>query len=78
MASLTINLPDDKHSRLKELAKIRGISIDQLMEEFFITAISQFDTYDQFQARSKAGNTEQGLKILDKLDHILGSDEKFN
>ncbi|MDJ1170559.1 hypothetical protein PMG71_14090 [Roseofilum sp. BLCC_M154] len=32
MATLTIRLPDDKHSRLKALTQSRGISVNKLME----------------------------------------------
>ena len=32
MATLTIRLPDDKHSRLKQLASYRQISMNKLIE----------------------------------------------
>ena len=31
MATLTIRMPDDKHSRLKQLAESRGISVNKLI-----------------------------------------------
>jgi predicted HicB family RNase H-like nuclease len=45
MATLTIRLPDDKHTRLKELAQSRGISINKLMEELSTIVLTEFDTY---------------------------------
>lgn len=33
MSTLTIRLPDDKHARLRQLAKDRSISVNKLMEE---------------------------------------------
>jgi len=33
MATLTIRLPDDKHERLKELARRRNLSVNKLIEE---------------------------------------------
>ena len=33
MSTLTIRLPDDKHSRLKALASHKKISINKLIEE---------------------------------------------
>lgn len=33
MATLTIRILDNKHERLKPLAKSRGISVNKLMEE---------------------------------------------
>jgi predicted HicB family RNase H-like nuclease len=39
MATLTIRLPDDKHARLKEIARSRGISINKLIEELSMIAL---------------------------------------
>ena len=68
MATMTIRLPDDKHERLKQLAATRGISLNKLFEEFSTQAIAESDTYTRFKIRASRGNTERGLKILDKLD----------
>ncbi|MBF2056022.1 MAG: toxin-antitoxin system HicB family antitoxin [Cyanobacterium sp. T60_A2020_053] len=70
MATLTIRLPDDKHDRLKQLAETRGISLNKLMDEFCTKAISEFDTYNRFQAMALRGNAETGLKLLAKLDQL--------
>lgn len=75
MATLTIRLPDDKHSRLKELAKARGISINKLMEELSTIALVEFDAQTRFKALAARGNPEEGLKILDKLDFLAQSGE---
>jgi len=45
MATLTIRLPDDKHTRLKELAQSRGISVNKLMEELS-TGLQVLDRLD--------------------------------
>ena len=68
MATLTIRLPDDKHTRLKELAQSRGISINKLMEELSTIVLTEFDTYTRFKVMAARGNVEKGLRILDKLD----------
>ena len=68
MATLTIRLPDDKHTRLKELAQSRGISINKLMEELSTIVFTEFDTYTRFKVMAARGNVEEGLRILDKLD----------
>jgi hypothetical protein len=68
MATLTIRLPDDKHTRLKELAQSRGISINKLMEELSTIVLTEFDTYTRFKVMAARGNVEEGLRILDKLD----------
>jgi predicted transcriptional regulator len=68
MATLTIRLPDDKHTRLKELAQSRGISINKLMEELSTIVLTEFDAYTRFKAMAMRGNVEEGLRLLDKLD----------
>jgi predicted DNA-binding protein len=68
MATLTIRLPDDKHNRLKELARSRGISVNKLLEELSTIALTEFDAYTRFKAMAAMGDPEVGLKLLDKLD----------
>ena len=43
MATLTIRIPDDKHSRLKALAQYRHVSINKLMDELSTQALAEFD-----------------------------------
>ena len=68
MATLTIRIPDDKHARLKELAKRRKISINKLMEELSTIAIAEFDSEIRFRLLAAQGTRELGLALLDKLD----------
>jgi plasmid stability protein len=68
MATLTIRLPDDKHSRLKALARQRQISINKLMEELSTQALAEFDTEARFRALAARGDLDLGLRLLEKLD----------
>jgi predicted transcriptional regulator len=70
MGTLTIRLPDDKHERLKELAKRRKISVNKLIEELSSVALAEFDAETRFRAMATKGNVEAGLALLDKLDAI--------
>ena len=70
MATLTIRLPDDKHERLKYLAKSRGISVNKLIDELSTVALAEFDAATRFRAMAAVGNPERGLQILDKLDEL--------
>ncbi len=72
MATLTIRLPDDKHLRLKALAKRRKISVNKLMEELSTQAIAEFDAETRFRAMAARGSVQKGLRVLDKLDAELG------
>lgn len=71
MATLTIRLPDDKHTRLKELALARGISVNKLIEELSTIALAEFDAHTRFKAMAATGNSEEGLRILAKLDTLM-------
>jgi len=71
MATLTIRLPDDKHERLKELAKRRNISVNKLIEELSTIALAEFDAEIRFRAMATKGSQEAGLALLNKLDSHL-------
>jgi HicB family len=70
MGTLTVRLPDDKHSRLKQLAESRGISINKLIEELSTIALTEFDAYTRFKAMAVQGDPEIGLRLLDQLDTL--------
>lgn len=67
MSAITFRLPDNKHERLKELAKSQNISLNKLLDELSTIALANFDTQNRFKARAKKGNIEEGLDILNKL-----------
>jgi predicted DNA-binding ribbon-helix-helix protein len=73
MATLTIRLPDDKHNRLKALARHRKMSINKLIEEISTQTLAEFDSETRFRALAGSGDTIRGLEFLDKLD---GLDER--
>jgi len=73
MATLTIRLPDDKHERLKELAKRRNISVNKLIEELSTIALAEFDAETRFRAMAAKGSVENGLALLEQLDSDLSN-----
>ncbi|MBL3601841.1 MAG: toxin-antitoxin system HicB family antitoxin [gamma proteobacterium endosymbiont of Lamellibrachia anaximandri] len=68
MATLTIRIPDDKHGRLKALAKHRHVSVNKLMDELSTQALAEFDSEVRFRALSMRGDPARGLELLDKID----------
>jgi hypothetical protein len=69
MSTLTIRrLPDEKHARLRELAKHREISVNKLVEEWATISLAEFDAENRFRAQAARGSARQGLGVLDKLD----------
>ena len=76
MGTVTLRLPDDKHERLRLLAKQRHMSVNKLMDELATIAIVQFDSETHFKAQAAKGDITKGLAVLDKLDKIFGTEEK--
>lgn len=68
MSTLTIRLPDDKHERLKALARANSVSVNRLMDELATVALANYDARIRFQARATRGDRTRSLELLDKLD----------
>nr|VFK18694.1 MAG: hypothetical protein BECKLPF1236B_GA0070989_11486 [Candidatus Kentron sp. LPFa]VFK67973.1 MAG: hypothetical protein BECKUNK1418G_GA0071005_11822 [Candidatus Kentron sp. UNK]VFK73274.1 MAG: hypothetical protein BECKUNK1418H_GA0071006_11822 [Candidatus Kentron sp. UNK] len=71
MTVLTIRISDEKHERLKTLAKYRQVSIDKLIDGLSAHALAEFDTEVRFRALAARGDPARGLDLLDKLDRHL-------
>ena len=76
MSTLTIRLPDDKHLRLRELARRRSMSINKLMEELATISIAEFDAETRFRTLAARGSAKKGLALLGKLDASFVAKEK--
>ena len=72
MTALTVRLPDEKHRRLKALAKSRGTPINRLMEEMTTLMLAEFDVETRFQIRAVrgTGKSERGLELLQKAVNL--------
>lgn len=68
MAALTVRLPDEKHMRLKALAKSRGTPVNRLIEEMTTLMLAEFDAETRFRLRAEqgAGKKARGLVLLKK------------
>jgi hypothetical protein len=72
MSTMTIRLPDDKHQRLKQLAKSRHLSINKLVEELTTSLLSAHDAEVRFRALAMRGDPKKALELLDRLDNNQG------
>ena len=70
MGVLTVRLPDDKHQRLKALAKTRGAPLNRLIDEMTTLMLAEFDAETRFRLRAQngAGKAQRGLELLNQLD----------
>ena len=68
MTALTVRLPDEKHRRLKALAKSRGTPLNRLIDDMTTLMLAEFDAETRFQIRSArdAGHEAPSLQLLDK------------
>ncbi len=72
MAAISIRLSDEKHERLKELAKSKNISVNKLIEELATIALTEFDAETRFKLRAGRGSIERGLELIDKAKKHFG------
>jgi len=68
MSVLTLRLPEDMANRLKSVAESRGMSVNRLLTEISIQAISTYDAETRFKTMAAEGNIPAALAILDRLD----------
>ena len=68
MTALTVRLPDEKHRRLKALAKSRGTPLNRLIDEMTTLMLAEFDAETLFAVRTARGTGQEvkGLALLDK------------
>jgi hypothetical protein len=68
MSTVTLRLPDEKHRRLKSLAKARRVSVNKLIDEWATIALAAHDAEQRFRAMAARGNRSRAMALLDKLD----------
>ncbi len=79
MSVITLRLPEDKHERLRRIAKARGISVNRLLDEMATIALVQHDAEAHFRAAAARGSRKRGLAILDVLErHHAKPGRKFS
>jgi predicted DNA-binding protein len=68
MSALTVRLSDEKHLRLKALAKSRGTPLNRLIGEMTTLMLAEFDAETRFAVRAArgAGREVRGLALLKK------------
>ncbi len=71
MSALTLRLPDDKHQRLRALAKSRRTTINRLLDEMTTLMLADYDAETRFKLYVQEGaalGNERGLALLDKAN----------
>jgi predicted transcriptional regulator len=73
VTTLTIRLPDDTGERLKQLAAARGLSVNKLIEEMSVAALSAHDAETRFRVMAASANRNTALEVLSRLDRAGGA-----
>ncbi|GAB4538049.1 MAG: ribbon-helix-helix domain-containing protein [Pleurocapsa sp.] len=72
MGSLHLRISNEKHQRLKELAKSKNMNVNKLLEELATIALTEYDIETRFKIRANRGPTEKPLEVLEKLKQDFG------
>jgi predicted transcriptional regulator len=70
MTTLSIRLPDDMAAKLKDIAKVRDISVNKLMFELSAQVLAEEEAKQRFLAAQLRGNPKRALQLLDELDRL--------
>jgi predicted transcriptional regulator len=68
MSTMTLRLPEDVANRLKNVAESRGVSVNKLITEISVQALSAYDTETRFKVMAAEANIPAALAVLDRLD----------
>ncbi len=68
MNTLTLRIPDDLAGRLKNTAQSRGISVNKLLTEISLQALTAYDAESRFRTAAASADIPAALKVLDRLD----------
>ncbi|MDD2747019.1 MAG: ribbon-helix-helix protein, CopG family [Acidithiobacillus ferrooxidans] len=73
MSTLTIRLPDDKAERIKAMARMKGISVNKLFEEWSAQMLTEMDVERRFQIMAARGDIQAALDILNRIDQAYSA-----
>ncbi len=76
MDPATKPMHDDKHARLRQLARHRDISANRLVEELATISIAEFEAETRFRTHVAQVSAKKGIAILYKLDATFASKRK--
>ncbi len=68
MTAITLRIDEEKHHRLKQMAKQRGVTLNRLLDDMTSLMLTEFDLKVRYETRflRGQGKTERGLELLQK------------
>lgn len=75
MSSITVRLPDSVHRKVKEVAKVDGVSINQFISSAVGEKLASVLTENYLEERAKRGDREKFEQVLKKVSEREPLDE---
>jgi len=69
MSKVTVDLPAAQVRRLREIAELEGVTLDEMIRRMTAAGLTAYDVRRDFQTAAKRGDAERALRALDSLDH---------
>ena len=67
MSTVSLRLPNSIHNRVKQLAKMDGVSINQFISVALTEKVSVMNAVDYLENRAKRGTLDKFQRVLDKV-----------
>lgn len=67
MSAITIDLPKNQYEKLQQLADSQNMSVNKLLNNLSVMAISEYEAHKAFEERQRQGDIKAGLTIIQKL-----------
>ena len=70
MSTLSVRLPESLHKRLKQLAEVEGVSMNQFITLAVTEKVSTLMTVDYLKERAKRGGREKFEAVLENVPDV--------
>jgi hypothetical protein len=67
MSAISLRLPNSIHSRVKNLAKFDGVSVNQFITVALTEKLSVMNAADYFEEKANKGSREKFERVLSKV-----------
>jgi len=76
MSTLSLRLADSVHEKIKQFAKVEGISINQFIASAAIEKISAFATVEYWENRASRANENKFTQALNAVPDAVPEDQE--
>ncbi len=66
MATVTLQVSNEKHERLNLIANEQGLSVAHLIDETMSNILAEYEARKRFENRAKQGDIKRAMELLDR------------